>query len=220
MDDAVKQRAAELVGSSSHLTRTTEYGTAFDNEQLQGCQAWIAAALNLIELICPSKEAAYRRQADRIVADDYNQGGTVMNAVGALAGLLELAIQDIDNGLLHSLENSIRAETFDTFLDHADHYLENGSKDVAGVIAGVAFEDTIRRMVSHHGIADEKEKLDTLISALARQGVISGLKAKNARADAGLRTSATHAQWDQFEEGDVRRVIDHTRELIRTHLDK
>ena len=44
------------------------------------------------------------------------------------------------------------------------------------------------------------------------------LKAKRARAAAGLRTSAAHARWDEFELRDVRPVIDLTRELIEKHL--
>jgi len=44
------------------------------------------------------------------------------------------------------LGNKIRAETFDDFLDHAVFYAKKGRKMEAGVIAGVVFEDTIRRI--------------------------------------------------------------------------
>ncbi len=40
----------------------------------------------------------------------------------------------------------IRGETFDNFLDHAVAYRDCGGKDQAGVIAGVVFEDTMRKI--------------------------------------------------------------------------
>jgi len=48
--------------------------------------------------------------------------------------------------------------------------------------------------------------------------VLTALKAKRARAAAGLRTSAAHARWDEIDLGDVAPVIELTKELIGTHL--
>ena len=45
------------------------------------------------------------------------------------------------------------------------------------------------------------------------------LKAKRARAAAGLRTSAAHARWEQIQLGDVNPVIEFTRELMAAHLE-
>jgi hypothetical protein len=61
--------------------------------------------------------------------------------------------------------------------------------------------------------------LDTLITELTKQNVLTGLKAKRARAAAGLRTSAAHARWDEFETGDVAPVIEFARELMEAHLE-
>jgi hypothetical protein len=63
--------------------------------------------------------------------------------------------------------------------------------------------------------------LDTLITELAKRDlpVLPSLKAKRARAAAGLRTSAVHARWDEIDLGDVAPVIELTKELIGAHLD-
>jgi hypothetical protein len=45
------------------------------------------------------------------------------------------------------------------------------------------------------------------------------LKAKRARAAAGLRTSAARARWEQIQLGDVKPVIEFTRELMAAHLE-
>jgi hypothetical protein len=69
--------------------------------------------------------------------------------------------------------------------------------------------------VTENGVA-----LDTLITELTKQEppVLTALKAKRARAAAGLRTSAAHARWDEIDLGDVAPVIELIRELIGAHL--
>jgi len=49
--------------------------------------------------------------------------------------------------------------------------------------------------------------------------VLTALKAKRARAAAGLRTSAAHARWEEIQLNDVKPIIDFTSELIGTHLE-
>jgi hypothetical protein len=81
------------------------------------------------------------------------------------------------------------------------------------VIAGIVFEDTIRRICRVLGVAENGVKLDKLISELAKQDhpVLTSLKAKRARAAAGLRTSAAHARWEEIDLGDVAPVIELTK---------
>lgn len=77
----------------------------------------------------------------------------------------------------------------------------------AGVIAGVVFEDAVRRICRKHSISENGVKLDGLISELVKMNALTEMKAKRARAAAGVRTSATHARWEEFTEGDVEAAI-------------
>lgn len=80
------------------------------------------------------------------------------------------------------------------------------------------FEDTIRRICRVLSIPENGVALDTLITELVKQDALTALKAKRARAAAGLRTSAAHARWEEIELADVPPVIELTRELIAGHL--
>jgi hypothetical protein len=68
-------------------------------------------------------------------------------------------------------------------------------------------------------IPEKGVALETLISELAKRDVLTALKAKRARAAAGLRTSAAHARWEEIQLTDVKPVIDFTRELMLAHLE-
>jgi len=88
-------------------------------------------------------------------------------------------LPDIDSGLLGDLGNKIRAETFDDFLDHAEYYLKESRKMEAGVIAGVVFEDTVRRIYRDKIGDDKNQRVEDIINALT--GITSSRASKASR---------------------------------------
>lgn len=217
VEEVVKTRVAELIEQSGKLSVGNEHGQCVNERQLQACSAWLTAAQNAVHLICTSETAPYRQKADQIASR--NHGYVAHDAVGELAAVLRNLLSDADAGLLASVADRARAETFDDFLDHADAYYRDSLKNESGVIAGVVFEDTLRRICRKQGISEKGQKLDGLISELSSNGELSAVKAKRARVAAHVRTKASHAQWQEFELEDVRATIEFTRELIAAKLD-
>lgn len=140
-------------------------------------------------------------------------------AVGSFGAVLETLVKDIELGLLTSIGDRARAETFDNFLDHAKEYLKEGMAKQSGVIAGVVFEDSIRRICAKYEIEEADRNLEDLINDLTRANFITQAKAKRAKAAAHVRTKATHAQWEGFGAKDVEATIQLTEELVLNHLD-
>jgi hypothetical protein len=218
VEEKILQRLAELIEQSKPLSVGNEYGQCVQEKQIADCSAWITAAQNAAHLVFASPTAPYRQKADRIAGRSY--GYLIHTAVRELASVLRNMVTDANAGLLASVANQARAETFDDFLDHGEAYLKEGRKNEAGVIAGVVFEDSLRQVCRNEGIAEKGLKLDGLISELTTRGELSGVKAKRARVAAHVRTKASHAQWDEYELEDVRATIEFARELISAKLDK
>jgi hypothetical protein len=204
---AVKERIGELIAQSSVLSQNDERY----NDQM----AWLIAAQNAVQLVCPSEANPYHVHMKSVVADREYPRRLKLSQVSAL---LTRLLEEIEGGLLTRIENHAIAMTFDDFLDHGAEYLKRGRKEEAGVIAGIVFEDTLRRICRTLDISEKGVALETLITDLARRDVLTALKAKRARAAAGLRTSAAHARWEEFAIGDVSPVIEFTKELIEAHL--
>ena len=164
------------VGGDSYDTSLLES----DIDQIPG---WVSAERHAIGLVCPIL-SEYPTHAGRIAARVSVQGyRTDWHAIVAeMRGLIGRVIDDLDFGLLVSIEDKIAGRTFDDFLDHADAYMKDGRKNESAVIAGVVFEDTIRRICRHYEIAEAGAKLDNLISGLAAGEHLSSNKAKRARA--------------------------------------
>jgi hypothetical protein len=232
-DDPIKRQLEALIAEAPALLDwdENEKPRPLANPDHRGCHGWMIAAQHVVETACPRPDAAYRKRFDAFIeewrrATHQSHGSDsafdyfAPLAVQRTRELLKRLLADINAGLLVNIANRAVAETFDTFLDHGTEYLKIGSKNEAGVIAGVVFEDTIRKICRMHDISENGVKLDELVSALVKRELLTGLKAKRARAAAGLRTSAAHARWEEFDEGDVRPVIELTRELLEAHLDK
>lgn len=216
IEDSVQARIRQLISESPALAVGNQNGQCVDPTQMAACSAWLTAAHNVVHLVILNPDAPYRKKADRIA--EGRHGYLLHNAVAELAAVLTALLVDAEAGLLASVADQARAETFDDFLDHANYYLNGSRKNEAGTIAGVVFEDSLRRICRKLGIAEKDQKLDALISELAIRNELTAVKAKRARACADVRTKATHAQWDEFANEDVRATIEFTRELIESKL--
>ena len=142
IEDEIATRIGELMTEGVGLRQGNEWGQRLSEEHAQRCQGWLAAAGNIVEVAVPDPNSSYRRMTAEIV--NAKHGYKIPAAVGKVADILTRLLKDAQSGLVSSIADRVRAEVFDDFLDHAKAYLSDGSKNQAGVIAGVVFEDSLR----------------------------------------------------------------------------
>lgn len=216
IDARVKARAEEIITEGEALP-TLQTRDAMEHRAR--CAAWIAAVLNITDQIC-DRNSQYNRQAQQEASQFGGDPIMLGHAVQGLTGILRNMVSDADAGLIGSVADRASAQTFDDFLDHGEAYGRDGRKNEAGVIAGVVFEDSVKRLCRKVGITvAEKAELEQLINALSSNGVLTGLQSKEAKVAAGVRTMATHANWDSFDLGQVESTIRFTRLVILPKLD-
>lgn len=218
IEENVRKKFEELLSAGRRLKCGNQYDQVQGEPHRQECSGWLAAAQNLVHLVVDNPINPYRASVDKIC--NSNHGPSVNRSVGEVTVILASLLQDIDSGLLTSIQDQARASVFDDFLDHAKEYAKNKKLKEAGVIAGVVFEDTVRTICRNEGIAEKGNKLDSLIDELVKAGALTQIKAKRAKVGAHVRTKATHAQWDEFDLEDVNTTIDFTEELLLKHLGK
>jgi hypothetical protein len=210
LEQAIRRKIEELVRRAPAISSEARRTVASLGEG----EGWITEAVNVIEVAIPIESNFYRRR----VRELENKPIGVDGKVAAIAACLRAFLPDLDAGLIADFGNKVRAETFDDFLDHADAYYQKGSKQVAGVLAGVVFEDTIRRICRDKNVTDKGEDLEQLINALTRRNVITGQQSKQAKLAAHVRTKATHALWDEYDLDGVAAAIQLTKTFLREHL--
>lgn len=216
LKDRIRSRIETLILEASQATGyATDNGV--DEEDRQICSAWLTSAEHVVQILIESPSVPYRRKIDAIIGMEH--GYLIHYAVLEVSALLKGLLRDMDAGLLGSITDQARAETFEDFLEHAEFYVAGGRKNEAGVIAGVVFEDSLRRVCRKLEVVEKDVKLDQLISQLTSNGTFTAVKAKRARVAAHVRTKASHAQWDEFEMADVQATLTFTHEFIASNLD-
>ena len=205
---ALLKRPPSNIGSQSGLLKA--------QADIPAAQGWCVSAASLVVAIVPNANHPYRVAAAECLTKLY--GRHLPGACSALFGLLTNLRDDFEAGILTNLEAQVSAQTFDDLLDHADAYLEAKRREPSGVLAGVVFEDTVRKLCDKHSIPQNGIQLDTLLSDLVKAGVITALERKEGTTAAALRTAATHARWIEFELDQVATVLRFTRRLIREKL--
>jgi len=218
IDKKVREKFEELIISGNKLKNGNEFGRQLTLDHAQKCVGWLASAQNIVHLVIGNNDNPYKKSVDKIC--DKTRGTLIPISVGEVTVILKELLQDIDQGLLASIEDQTRASVFDDFLDHAKEYARSNIKNEAGVIAGVVFEDTLRTICRNYDIEEKGKKLDILIDELVKLGILTQVKAKRARVAAHVRTKATHAQWDEFEIEDVNTTIKFTEEILLKHLER
>jgi len=216
VDDRVRDRIQQLIAEADWLTRV-EVGEPVDDTRRFECSGWLLSVQHVIEILLGSSKSPHREKIVELANKEY--GYRVHEAVAEITAILESLQRDIAAGLVTSITDQARAETFDDFLDHAEFYVQQERKNEAGVIAGVVFEDSLRRVCRKQQILEKDVKLDQLISQLTSNGTFTAVKAKRARVAAHVRTKASHAQWDEFEMADVQATLAFTHEFIAANLD-
>jgi hypothetical protein len=129
-----------------------------------------------------------------------------------LIGIIEALRHDYASGGLTPIQELIRAEVFDDFLEMAEHLLEQGYKDPAAVLVGSVLEQHLRKLCDRASIpalsSDGKpKKADLLNSELAAKNVYGKLDQKSVTSWLGLRNDAAHGHYDKYSSEQVRILL-------------
>ena len=136
-----------------------------------------------------------------------------------LMGIVEALRHDYESGALAPIQDLIRAEVFDDFLEMAEHLLEMGYKDPAAVLTGGVLEQQLRKLCSRADISAEHDakhkKADTLNAELAGKGIYGKLDQKSVTSWLDLRNKAAHADYAAYATEQVRLMVLGVRDFLR-----
>jgi hypothetical protein len=130
-------------------------------------------------------------------------------------GILKAALEDLQHGHLFDIRRIIAAEVSADFLEQAAELHSASYYGPAALVAGCVLEDCLRRLCGKHELAlPARPKLDTMNADLARAGVYNKLTQKRITAIADIRNNAAHGHWDQFDQADVKDMIDWVENFV------
>ena len=127
------------------------------------------------------------------------------------------AMDQFEGGHLFDICKLIHADVFSDELEQATYFLKDGHSLPAAVIAGTVLETTLRELCEQHPDL-EPAKADKMISDLAKEAVFNKMRADQLRAWMKTRNSAVHGKPEEYDEVDVRRMIDGIGDFVANHM--
>jgi|SRR5579864_2124926 len=210
----IGRRYRELVQAGELLFEEIKNQSTVGSAHRPACIAWLFSAINLLEISSPAN-SRFRAEALALLPESDKQINR--DSVATILGILKSAAAEWSHGLMKSLELKIVGFAFEQFLEHAASYNENNKKTEAAVLASAVLEDTVKRLCQKSGITEDKS-LEPMINALKSKRIIGKVKADRLKSYATLRNQAFHAKWSEFDDRDLRQMIEGLQELIDTHF--
>ena len=204
--DALVQEYATALGQSQHDDASDVLSEVRVRQMQTRCLAAIERAA--------SRNSVYFEQAMGILNTKNHAWGHLAGQIGVADSLLH----NIRSGYLKTIEELLHGEVFGDFLEMAQHLLDTGYKDAAAVVCGSTLEAHLKQLCKKTNIpTDERgkpKKAETINTELAGASAYSKLDLKNVTAWLGLRNSAAHGNYVDYEKAQVALLISSVRDFV------
>lgn len=198
-NDDLQSRVEELIskGESVLSTETKSSGRSFVD--LVSFYEFRSASISFILKLFGSEHPYF---IDFSVKVENAQPLSVKRGIG----ILRAVKGEIENGWLVTTKGLISADIFADFLEMSDHLIEEGYKDPAAVLIGCALEKHLHYLCEAHGVDTTFErngnivskKADVINADLVKKVAYSKLDQKSVTYWLGLRNSAAHGKFDEY----------------------
>lgn len=204
--DALVQEYATALRQSQHDDASDVLSEVRVRQMQTRCLAAIERAA--------SRNSVYFEQAMGILNTKNHAWGHLAGQIGVADSLLH----NIRSGYLKTIEELLHGEVFGDFLEMAQHLLDTGYKDAAAVVCGSTLEAHLKQLCKKTNIpTDERgkpKKAETINAELAGASAYSKLDLKNVTAWLGLRNSAAHGNYGDYEKAQVALLISSVRDFV------
>jgi hypothetical protein len=186
--------------------------------------SWLTSCVALVDAL-NIKDGNLKSRTDIL-----GKGEVTPETLDAKIGILVSLAENIDLGLLRNMEVKISGEISYDFMAQAEALLvEPGNLEhgyiPAAVLSGAVLERSLRTIceqaspcISVVKSSGEFKSMDALINELDQAKIVNSNGVKQLRAWAGLRNSAAHGRFEEFNKSDVQRMIAGVNDFISENL--
>jgi uncharacterized protein YutE (UPF0331/DUF86 family) len=154
----------------------------------------------------------YYNEAFSIIQNSKRNGGYCVMNIQQLIGHLKFIKDGLENNWLIKIRDEISGNEMINFLNYAYGFIKEGKKVESSIISTALLEDTVRKIGKKFLV--EHKDLEQVINGLKRENIISKTDSNKWKYYSGLRNSALHANWDEFELDDIEKLTNDLRIII------
>jgi hypothetical protein len=174
--------------------------------------SWLTKVHNIIEMVFGTHSPHYQ-QKQQLTRRKIEYS----HEVNQLVGLLEGALNDLENGYLICQEFIIAGEVFDSVVEQAKYLNQSGHKDPAAVLARVVLEDSLKRLAREESL-NETLSASRINDELRRVGRYAQPQWRLIQAWLDLGNAAAHGRFAEYSQQDVQKLIEDIERFLAAHF--
>jgi len=136
----------------------------------------------------------------------------------SLVGFTNNLLGELESGFVPNVFRIATGNTLGELISLAKSVLEDGSKDVAAVLASAAYEDSLKQKAKELGLDIENKDVEAVINALKSQSFFKGPESRLVSTYIKLRNNAMHAEWSKFDNTTVGSLIGYVEQFLLKHF--
>jgi hypothetical protein len=126
-----------------------------------------------------------------------------------LIGILDSALDSIEDGFIGNIRHLLHANLFGNIIEQAEELLKAGHTIPAAVLGRIVIEEWLRDLSEKEGIPNhDSDKASILNDELKKRNVFALPRWRQIQGFLDVGNSAAHGKIEEFNESDVRRVLD------------
>lgn len=200
---------AEAVAKTKHTEYRSFTNSSYETLDSNILLGWCVKVRTLLVNACGKDSEHFK---SFVVAEEARIYEGDLSRFSRLCAVFLAAREDFEGGHLTSVKRLVEAEVFSSELDQARQLLSSGYLAPAAVVAGVVLETAIRNLCAAQDM--EIGKLDKMNADLVKAGEYNTLVQKRVTALAAIRNSAAHGNQAEFNQADVKSMIDEIERLV------
>ncbi|OIR10664.1 hypothetical protein GALL_74340 [mine drainage metagenome] len=214
MIEKLKKRFEELATqantvSATKQTKHSQHMGSYEHVDSDLILNWSVKVRNLLASSCGRDSEHFKSFVEAEKSRPYEDNPTRLNRLQAV---FLAAKEDFEGGYLSSIRNLVQAEVFSTEFEQARELISAGYKLPAAVVCGVILETNLRNLCIENNLPIGK--LEKMNADLAKAGKYNSLVQKRITTLAAVRNSAAHGNIDEFNDKDVKSMIEETERLV------
>ena len=211
IDSRITQRFAELGEQVHHVMDESDSS----NVEIRIFTSWGMSVLNLLTRVFGENSLQYEHFSEAYETARENDYWSAQVCIG----ILESAKNDFENGYMFNVRTLVKAELGDEILEQAKGLLQGNYKDIACVLAGIALELAIKDLCSRNKIStNDRSKAEQLNIELRKAEIYNESMRKQVTAWIALRNHAAHGEWNEYNQADVKNLIDGVERFMGEYL--
>lgn len=176
-----------------------------------GWAGWATSAQSLLKAVFGETGQQYVN-----FSTAYLKCGGSESSVRTLFNIFSSAKEDFDGGYVFNVELRVSGEVFGDFVALARQSLQEGSKDVAAVLACAALEDALKRYAAANGLDVGGKTMSDVINALKSASLVAGPQKSLLERMPAIRNSALHGEWAKIDDATVGSVLGYVEHFLLT----